>query len=92
MRSQLSYSKFFSSEKNEGLTLLHDIFKCDFEALTKVRGVVELVVCGKSAGTMGTSIRSFTKIIARHTKRAGNTRRPRVKSGTTVGLVIRVKS
>jgi hypothetical protein len=53
---------------------------------------IELVVCGKSAGTMGISIRSFTKIIARHTKRAGNTRRPCVKTGTTVGLVIRVKS
>ena len=53
---------------------------------------MELVVCGKSAGTMGTSIRSFTKIIARHVKRAGNTRRSRVKSGTTVGLVIGTKS
>ena len=58
----------------------------------QARDVAELVVCGKSAGTMGTPILCFEQILARHVKKAGNTRRSRVKSGTTVGLVIGTKS
>jgi hypothetical protein len=62
------------------------------EYLSLNRKCIELVVCGKSAGTMGISIHSFMKIIARHTKRVGNTRRPCFIPGTTVGSMIRVKS
>ena len=40
------------------------------------------------------TVNTFSDLVltARHTKRADNTRRSRVKAGTTVGLVIRVKS
>ena len=45
-------------------------------------------------GDQNAPVNTFSDLVltARHTKRVGNTRRPRVKPGTTVGSMIRVKS
>ena len=45
-------------------------------------------------GDQNAPVNTFSDLVltARHVKRAGNTRSPRVKSGITVGLVIRTKS
>ena len=45
-------------------------------------------------GNQNVPVNTFSDLVltARHTKRVGNTQRPRIKPGITVGSMIRVKS
>ena len=51
---------------------------------------LELLVIGDHNAPVNTF--SDLVLTARHTKRVGNTQRPRFKAGATVGSMIRVKS